>query len=180
LTLAAGVILVAALLLSGVLAGPAGPLVIGGHPLVGKAAPDFDLHDLDGNEVHLADYRGRPTLVYFWASWCLPCRTEFPLLKQALIDHAGDRLAVLGVVFKDSPENAASFMTAYGAPWPALVDLGGATAAAYSVNVPPLTFYLDAAGVVRTVSFGPPPAGSLELLLAHILPSPSAGVSPPP
>lgn len=160
----------AALFLSGVLAGPGGPLVIGGHPLVGKPAPDFALQDLDGNEVRLADFRGRPTLVYFWASWCLPCRTEFPLLKQALVDHAADHLAVLGVIFKDTPENAGPFMTAYGATWPALVDAGGATAAAYSVNVPPLTFYLDASGVVRTVSFGPPPAGSLELLLAKILP----------
>jgi cytochrome c biogenesis protein CcmG/thiol:disulfide interchange protein DsbE len=172
--IAAAVIVAAALLVIIGLGGREGPIVIGGHPLLGRAAPDFALRDLDGHDVRLADFRGRPLLVYFWASWCLPCRTEFPLLKQALLDHAGERLAVVGVVFKDSAANAGQFMSAQGASWPALVDPGGATAAAYSVFAPPTTFYVDAGGIVRAVSFGPPPAGSLEGLLARILPSASA------
>lgn len=176
--LGATALVVAALFLSGVLTGPTGPLIVGGHPLVGNAAPDFALQDLEGHEVRLSDYQGRPLLVYFWASWCLPCRTEFPLVRQVLLDHAADRLAVVGIVFKDSPASAAGFMAAYGAPWPALVDPGGATANAYSVNGAPMTFYIDAAGIVRTVSFGPPPSGSLAGLLARILPSPGATSSP--
>ncbi|MFI5255045.1 MAG: TlpA family protein disulfide reductase [Candidatus Limnocylindrales bacterium] len=182
--LGATALVVAALLLSGVLAGPTGPLIVGGHPLVGKAAPDFALQDLDGHEVRLSDFQGRPLLVYFWASWCLPCRTEFPLVRQALLDHAADRLAAVGIVFKDSPASAAGFMNAYGATWPALVDPDGSTASAYSVNGAPMTFYIDPAGIVRTVSFGPPPSGSLEELLADILPpagaSSSPGASSPP
>jgi cytochrome c biogenesis protein CcmG/thiol:disulfide interchange protein DsbE len=158
----------------------AGPLDIGGHPLAGKAAPDFTLTDLSGHVVRLADFRGRPLLVYFWASWCIPCRTEFPIVKSALQAHAADGLGVLGIVFKDAPEAARSFMSAQGASWPALADPDGAVAAAYSVSAPPMTFYIDAAGIVRLVSFGPPPAGSLEGLLAHILPTPGAsrGASP--
>jgi len=147
-------------------------VVIGGHPLVGKAAPDFALQDLHGQTVRLADFRGQPLLVNFWASWCPPCRTEFPLLERALLDHATDRLAIVGIVFKDSAASAGQFMSSQGAAWPALVDPGGTAAAAYTVEAPPVTFFVDAAGVVRSVSFGPPPAGSLEGLLARILPSP--------
>ena len=174
MVIAAVVVFAAALLVAIGLGGPPGPQVIGGHPLVGWAAPDFALRDLDGHDVRLADFRGRPLLVNFWASWCLPCRAEFPLLQRALREHAGERLAIVGVVFKDSDADAARFMDAQGASWPALGDPGGATAAAYSVFAPPTTFYVDADGIVRAVSFGPPPAGSLEGILARILPSPSA------
>jgi cytochrome c biogenesis protein CcmG/thiol:disulfide interchange protein DsbE len=167
-------VIVAAYLLSGGLGGGSGPQVIGGHPLLDRPAPGFVLQDLDGRDVSLSEFRGRPLLVYFWASWCLPCRTEFPLLKAALAAHAGEGLAALGIVFKDSATSAARFMSAEGASWPALVDPDGAVAAAYAVSAPPMTFYVDSAGIVRTVSFGPPPAGSLEGLLARILPSPTA------
>ena len=168
--LAAAVVVV---LLAGSLWRPEGPTVIGGHPLQGKPAPDFELTDLDGRKVHLAGLRGRPVIVYFWASWCIPCRTEFPLLKGALEAHADDGLAVIGVVFEDSAENARGFMADYEAPWPAVMDPDHRVADAYRVHVPPLTFYVDATGIVRTVSFGPPPSGSLEGLLAKILPAAS-------
>jgi cytochrome c biogenesis protein CcmG/thiol:disulfide interchange protein DsbE len=164
----------AALLLSGVPRGGSGPQIIGGHPLLDRPAPEFTLKDLDGRDVRLSDFHGRPLLVYFWASWCLPCRTEFPLLKTALAAHAGDGLAAVGIVFKDSSTSAGEFMNAQGASWPALVDPDGAVAGAYAVHAPPTTFYIDGAGVVRAISFGPPPAGSLEGLLARILPSPTA------
>lgn len=73
-------------------------------------------------------------------------------------------------MFKDSAANARDFMTAYDAPWPAVMDPGGATAAAWSVRGVPTSFYLDVTGTVRAISFGPPPSGSLEVLLAKILP----------
>lgn len=150
--------------------------MIGGHPLQGKPAPDLDLLDLDGRPVRLADFRGRPLIVYFWASWCIPCRTEFPLLKNALAAHAADGLALVGVVYRDSAANAGAFMSDYAASWPAVMDPGGATATIWSVRAVPTSFFLDGAGIVRAVSFGPPPSGSLEGLLAKILPP----ASPPP
>jgi cytochrome c biogenesis protein CcmG, thiol:disulfide interchange protein DsbE len=157
--------------------GSAGVTVVGGPPLVGKPAPAIELQDDQGRTVHLSDYRGRPVIVNFWASWCTPCRGEFPLLRSAREAHAADGLEVLGVVYKDTPDAARAFMTDQGAAWPMLVDEGGRVAAAYGVLGIPQSFWIDGTGIVRQVSFGPPPSGSLDALLATILP-PAASPSP--
>jgi cytochrome c biogenesis protein CcmG, thiol:disulfide interchange protein DsbE len=144
-------------------------LPVGRSPLLDRPAPDIDLLTLDGDRVRLSDLRGRPVLVNFWASWCGPCREEFPLLAAARRDHAADGLEILGVIFQDSPEAARAFYERFGGSWPALVDPGGEVAARYSVRVLPITFYVDRAGIVRTVSYGPPPGDAFEEQLAKIL-----------
>src|SRR5918998_1843834 len=82
---------------------------------VGSVAPDFSLSDLDGNAVRLADLRGRPVIVNFWASWCGPCVEEFPLLREAADRHAAHGLAVVGIVWRDRSESARDFMRRNGA-----------------------------------------------------------------
>lgn len=108
-------------------------------------------------------------IVNFWASWCVPCRTEFPLLHAARADHAAEGLEVLGIVFKDTADAARAFMRQQDATWPMLLDPGGSAATAYGIQVVPVSFYLDRNGVVRAVSFGPPPSADLAGLLAPIL-----------
>ena len=146
------------------------PIVIGGHPLLDAPAPDIALLDLDGHEVRLADYRGRPVIVNFWASWCLPCREEFPLLRAARERYADQGLEILGVVFDDDPEAARGFMAKTGATWPALVDANELAAVAYKVNVPPLSFFIDPEGLVRSIAYGPPPSGTIDDRIAALLP----------
>jgi cytochrome c biogenesis protein CcmG/thiol:disulfide interchange protein DsbE len=155
---------------------PASPTVIGGHPLLDAPAPDFALRDLDGNEVTLSDYRGRPVIVNFWASWCIPCREEFPILKGAREAYAAQGLEVLGVTFQDDPASARAYMARAGATWPGLVDPDGAVAADYHVNGPPMSFFIDPQGVVRSIAYGPPPSGTIDDRIAAILP----GASPSP
>lgn len=99
---------------------------------VGQAAPTFETFDLQGRPVRLADYEGRPLLINFWASWCVPCRREFPLLKDA--EEAG-QVDVLGVVFQDTRDEAATFMADQGATWPGLIDPDGDIAEAYGVGL---------------------------------------------
>lgn len=153
--------------------GASGPSlqVVGGHPLVGKPAPDFTLRSLDGASVHLADLRGRPVIVNFWASYCEPCKVEFPLFRAARAAHAGDGLEIVGVTRANDDLSAArAFAAAQDAAWPLLEDPGDATAEVYgAASAVPVSFYVDRAGIVRAVSFGPPASGVLDDQLAKIL-----------
>jgi len=155
----------------------ASTFVVGGGPLEGKPAPAIALLDGAGHPVSLADYRGRPVIVNFWASWCGPCKEEFPLLAAARQRYAAQDLEVLGIVHQDSASAAAAFMAAEGATWPMLLDPANAAATAYGVLAVPESFYIDPSGVVRTLSFGPPPASGIDALIARILPSSAPGAS---
>ena len=136
---------------------------------VGDAAPAFVLADLDGNPVRLADLRGRPVIVNFWASWCGPCRREFPLLTSAAAEHRGDDLAVVGIVFRDGSEAARVFMARMGATWPTAMDPREAVATRYGVLWPPDTFFIDRDGVVVQRQIGELSAADLERGLARIM-----------
>ncbi len=144
-------------------------IVVGGHPLLDKPAPDFALADLEGRTVRLSEYRGRPVVVNFWASWCVPCKTEFPLFKAAHERHAESGLEILGVIHDDSLEDARAFAQQQGAAWPMLDDRDDAVWEAFRVQALPTTYYVDRDGIVRAVSFGPPPSGALDEQLEKIL-----------
>lgn len=139
---------------------------------IGRTAPDFTLADLDGNPVRLADLRGRPVVVNFWASWCGPCVEEFPMLRDAVDRHRTDGLAVIGIVYQDRSEAARSFMERTGATWPAVMDPGDRVAAAYGILGPPETFFIGRDGRVAARQIGQLSAASLEEKLAAIIDGP--------
>ena len=137
----------------------------GEEGLLRRPAPAFETFDLEGQPVKLADYRGKAVLVNFWASWCVPCRKEFPLLKEV---H-GDQVVVLGVVFRDERRTAAAFMRDQGATWPGLIDPKGQIAAAYGVRLKPgipVTVAIDAGGVVVARHIGELREQDLDRLVA--------------
>jgi cytochrome c biogenesis protein CcmG/thiol:disulfide interchange protein DsbE len=136
---------------------------------VGALAPDLALTDLDGKPFRLSDLRGRPVVLNYWASWCGPCREEFPELKGALEAHGPAGLAIVGVLFKDDPGPARDFMAKEGATWTSLADPDGAGAAAYRVVAPPTTFFIDAEGVVRDMQIGGMTGEQLDRHLETIL-----------
>ncbi|GIW20705.1 MAG: hypothetical protein KatS3mg065_1001 [Chloroflexota bacterium] len=120
----------------------------------GQPAPPLAGVTLDGGRLDLAELRGRPVIVNFWASWCRPCREEFPLLAAALRDHAEEGLAIVGVLFKDEPEPARRFVADQGVDWPTVLDPDGRLAATYRVVAPPQTYFIDRSGVVRSIQIG--------------------------
>ena len=136
---------------------------------VGSIAPDFSLADLDGNPIHLADLRGRPVIVNFWASWCGPCVEEFPLLRDAVAEHGDDGLAVIGIVFDDRSEAARGFMRRNEATWPAAMDPGQRVADAYGILSVPETFFIGRDGTVVARQIGQFSAPSLDEKLAAIM-----------
>jgi peroxiredoxin len=113
----------------------------------GDAAPSFRLRTLAGAPVNTADYEGRPYVISFWASWCLPCRKEMPLLNQAYSRRKGD-LPVVGVTFQDPASESRKFVAKYGIDFPIAPDDGYRIAKAFGVINVPTTFFVGADGTV--------------------------------
>jgi cytochrome c biogenesis protein CcmG/thiol:disulfide interchange protein DsbE len=137
---------------------------------VGRPAPAFSLERLDGGHVTLDELRGRPVVLNFWASWCLPCREEAAMLTKLAADHADRGVVVIGVFYQDDAGSAADFMRRYGQTYPGLLDPSGRTALDYGVFGIPETYFIDADGVIRARQFGPLVAGELEFTMTKILP----------
>lgn len=121
---------------------------------VGEPAPPIVGATLDGATFDLTSLRGRPVLVNFWASWCGPCRDEFPLFQDQLAKHEAEGLAIVGVMYKDEADLARGFATEFGVSWPTVVDPTGSLAAAYRVVAPPQSYFIDRGGIVRSIQIG--------------------------
>jgi cytochrome c biogenesis protein CcmG/thiol:disulfide interchange protein DsbE len=144
-------------------------IVVGRNPLVGQPVPDFTLQTTSGQTVTLSSLRGKPVIVNFWASWCVPCREEFPLLVSAYQKYAGQGLQIVGVVHDDTAQSAGDFARSYGATWPLALDPSSTAWNAFNGAFVPVSYYIDRDGIVRTVSYGPPPSGFLDDQIAQIL-----------
>jgi cytochrome c biogenesis protein CcmG/thiol:disulfide interchange protein DsbE len=141
-------------------------------PLIGRPAPSWTLTALDGATLSSADLAGRPYVVNFWASYCIPaCVDEHPVLAAAH-DRYGDQVAVVGIVYNDEPADAEGFLARYGdAGYPHLVDADGRLAIEFGVTGPPETYFVDADGILRDKQFGPLTSALLTQRMATILPS---------
>lgn len=133
---------------------------------VGDTAPPLIGTTLDGRTVSLADLRGKPVVVTFWASWCVPCRDEFPIFRDAEARHPD--LVILGVVFSDDAGAARAFASDMKVDWTSLTDPTGAMASAYLVAFPPQSYFIDRTGVVRSRQFGEVTAPDFERQFAAI------------
>lgn len=131
---------------------------------VGRAAPALEAPAIvDGERVDLASFKGRPTLVNFWGSWCDPCRKELPRLVEA--ERAGT--AVLGVAVKDSRRRARQMLAEYDATWPSADDPDAAIARRWGVGSGfPVTFAVDVDGVITGRHFGEMSTAQLDALIA--------------
>lgn len=120
----------------------------GSTPRAGDEAPDFAAERLDGRgTISLSDYRGRPVLLNFWASWCLPCEDEAPILNEAR-ERYGDDVAFLGVNIKDARPDALAFERRFGTSYPSVRDESQEIYADYGLTGQPETFLIDAEGVI--------------------------------
>jgi len=130
-----------------------------GDTLIGRTMQIGEAHPLSDPTATFTSWQevagGNQRIVLnFWASWCVPCRDEIPLLS----DYASSFVpgaTVIGVLYKDAVGPAAATAAELGATWTTLIDADGALAAQVPVNAAPLTLLLDASGVVLDYRVGP-------------------------
>lgn len=127
-----------------------------GSPMIARdqPAPPILGTTLDGAAFDLASLRGKPVIVNFWGPSCIPCRNEFPLFKARLAEHAGDGLAIVGVLMDDPPAPARDFVAEFGATWPTVEDPDGVLKARYRAAARPVTYFIDREGVLRAIQIG--------------------------
>ena len=137
-------------------------------PLIGRPAPTFTLREVGtGRAVDLAQFKGTPVILNFWATWCGPCWEEHPVLVANA--RMMPNVKFLGVVFQDSEDKILGFLRARGSSYPTVVDDQGKTAIAYGVGGVPETFFLDANGVIVAKYSGPMSSDILQQNLQKAL-----------
>ncbi len=129
--------------------------------LIDKPAPDFTLAGLDGTAgLSRAGLEGQVVLVNFFASWCVPCRAEHPLLMRLA---ESEHVPLYGIAYKDKPADTARFLAQLGDPYRAVgLDESGRTGIDFGVYGVPETYLIDRSGHVRYRHVGPLTADALE------------------
>jgi tetratricopeptide (TPR) repeat protein len=138
---------------------------------VGNPAPEFRLKNLKGDEVALADFKGKVVLLDFWATWCGPCREEMPAFEKI---HREQDVVVLAVDANEPVETVAPFIEKQKYTFPVLLANGADVVSRYNVNAYPTTFAIDKNGLVAEILVGNGP-GRLDSAIAKA----RAGAPPP-
>jgi peroxiredoxin len=147
----------------------------------GELAPPFALAGLDGGQVTLAEFRGRPVVINFWATWCVPCRVEMPMLIGAWQEHRALSLEIVAVNLTDQErrKDVRRFVDQLKLPFRVALDERGRVRERYGLVSLPTTVFVDTAGTIRAVRSGPLSEHNLADGIAAILPSPAAAAPAP-
>jgi len=125
-------------------------------PLVGHPAPNFSLAMLNAHAgksaLSLSNFKGKPVVLNFWASWCEPCKEEAPLLESAWkrMQAQGKDAVFLGIDFQESNNDGTGFLQLYNITYPAVLDTDGSVASKYNVTSLPVTIFINRHGTVMS------------------------------
>jgi peroxiredoxin len=134
-----------------------------GPNLQGKAAPDFTLHSLEGQTVHLSDFRGKGVVLNFWATWCQPCKIEMPWFAELQKQYGPQGLQIVGVAMDDAgPKEISKFAHDLGVNYPILVGEESVGDAYGGLPFLPATFYIGRDGKVLDKVYGLKGRGEIE------------------
>ena len=149
-------------------------------PLPGRQAPAFTLAVMtpgegslarpSGDTIRLADLAGKVVVLNFWASWCLPCRTEHAALSEAARHYADKPTQFIGVLYNDEPAAGSRWIADMGGmSYPAVIDVESRTAIDYGLYGVPETFIIDPSGRVAHKNLGPITADVLRRVIDSVL-----------
>ncbi|HZT06660.1 MAG TPA: redoxin domain-containing protein [Chloroflexota bacterium] len=136
--------------------------------LASAVMPDFTLSLVDGATLKASDLEGRPAVLNFWASWCVPCQEEAPLFARMAREYEAENVAFLGISEWDTESDLRAFLARYGVGYKNGVDLGGKTAIEFGVTGIPETFFVRADGSLASRWIGPLDEDQLRKLVREI------------
>ena len=125
-------------------------------------APNVSLPALDGGSRDLAQERGKIVLLNFWATWCIPCRTEMPELQSLADELQGESFTLFTIDLQEDAATITPFRRELGLRLPVLLDEDGEVTRSYGVRALPATFLIDRTGVLRQQRLGPLSPGGVE------------------
>jgi peroxiredoxin len=153
-------------LIYGFVSSQGGGYDLGSPPQTGVLAPGFQLESIDGDQVSLMDFRGKPVLVIFWAIWCGPCLQEMPVIQDRFQEHYPN-LVVLAVEEGQSVDELRDFVDHADLTFWVLSG-SDAIARRYVIRAFPTSVFIDANGVIRSIVVGSMSGADLDEELAKI------------
>jgi cytochrome c biogenesis protein CcmG/thiol:disulfide interchange protein DsbE len=116
-------------------------------PKIGAAAPVFSLQRIDSSgSVDLASLRGKPVVLNFWASWCVPCKGEASMLESAWQRYRKEGVVFVGIDWHDVSGDARTFLARHGVTYPTVLDRSGSIADKYGISAVPETYFVNRQG----------------------------------
>ena len=126
----------------------------GAPPKIGTPAQDFTATTVDGKEVSLSSYKGKAVWLSFGATWCAPCQAEAPDIQAAYDKNKANGVVVLAIFISEDSSTVKDYGDRIGLTFPQIADSQDQIASAYRVNGIPVHYFIDRAGVLRSIVTG--------------------------
>lgn len=122
-------------------------------PTIGSPVKGFQLHSPAETPFSLSDFRGKPVVINFWATWCTPCKEEMPLLEE-FYNRYPNQMVIIGINSGEDKATVDQFLGSQKITFPILLDLDGNVSDEYFVKNFPMTFFIDKDGILRAQHIG--------------------------
>jgi thiol-disulfide isomerase/thioredoxin len=136
---------------------------------LGSPAPDFTLPTVDGASVQLAQLKGRPVWINFWATWCVPCREEMPAMQELYDEYRDRGLQIVAVNMEEDPATVRRWITSGGYGFTFVLDSDGQQVKRYNVTAAPTSYFVGSDGVIRDLKLGQISRGEMVAKLDKLL-----------
>ena len=150
------VLLIGTIILMGLVGTLARQLILNSQgPIERGLAPELALQTFSGEQLNLSEFRGKVVVINFWASWCIPCRDEAPLLEQAWQQYQDQDVTFIGIAYLDTDKESLAFLNEFQVSYPNGPDVGTKIARDYRIRGVPETFFIGKNGQIADLEIGP-------------------------